>query len=129
MIRRPPRSTLFPYTTLFRSQAPRGPHAEGRHGGPHPPGRAARADPFRGPDPRGRSDPPEDRLIEEGLMRGARFPRGLMLAGFILTLVGLVIVATNLLALPRYWTPLLVGLTLLVIGAVWSAACRKPGAS
>src|SRR5258708_15551004 len=23
MIRRPPRSTLFPYTTLFRSQAPR----------------------------------------------------------------------------------------------------------
>src|SRR5256885_6914871 len=25
MIRRPPRSTLFPYTTLFRSQAPGGP--------------------------------------------------------------------------------------------------------
>src|SRR3712207_7049541 len=25
MIRRPPRSTLFPYTTLFRSSAPRGP--------------------------------------------------------------------------------------------------------
>src|SRR2546430_5818562 len=24
MIRRPPRSTLFPYTTLFRSQAPEG---------------------------------------------------------------------------------------------------------
>src|SRR3712207_7697363 len=24
MIRRPPRSTLFPYTTLFRSDAPRG---------------------------------------------------------------------------------------------------------
>src|SRR2546422_2034541 len=24
MIRRPPRSTLFPYTTLFRSQPPRG---------------------------------------------------------------------------------------------------------
>src|SRR2546422_1757066 len=30
MIRRPPRSTLFPYTTLFRS--PPGP--DGRHGGP-----------------------------------------------------------------------------------------------
>src|SRR2546428_5871381 len=29
MIRRPPRSTLFPYTTLFRS-----PHAEGRLGVP-----------------------------------------------------------------------------------------------
>src|SRR3712207_7915595 len=28
MIRRPPRSTLFPYTTLFRSQ-------RGRHGRPH----------------------------------------------------------------------------------------------
>src|SRR2546429_3535039 len=26
MIRRPPRSTLFPYTTLFRSVLPRGPH-------------------------------------------------------------------------------------------------------
>src|SRR2546429_5640805 len=31
MIRRPPRSTLFPYTTLFRSPAPvAGPAAEGR---------------------------------------------------------------------------------------------------
>src|SRR2546422_3658092 len=28
MIRRPPRSTLFPYTTLFRSQALRGPFDE-----------------------------------------------------------------------------------------------------
>src|SRR5260370_28861819 len=26
MIRRPPRSTLFPYTTLFRSQSKHGPH-------------------------------------------------------------------------------------------------------
>src|SRR3712207_8505456 len=30
MIRRPPRSTLFPYTTLFRSE-PRRPDLEGRH--------------------------------------------------------------------------------------------------
>src|SRR2546430_13317325 len=30
MIRRPPRSTLFPYTTLFRSQ-PRAPAEQGRH--------------------------------------------------------------------------------------------------
>src|SRR2546430_5635281 len=29
MIRRPPRSTLFPYTTLFRSLAPRGAAAGG----------------------------------------------------------------------------------------------------
>src|SRR3712207_8338889 len=30
MIRRPPRSTLFPYTTLFRSRRP--PHAQAQHG-------------------------------------------------------------------------------------------------
>src|SRR3712207_8999490 len=29
MIRRPPRSTLFPYTTLFRSEAVRAGHARG----------------------------------------------------------------------------------------------------
>src|SRR5256885_12805838 len=29
MIRRPPRSTLFPYTTLFRSRIPLGPHQDG----------------------------------------------------------------------------------------------------
>src|SRR2546422_2476896 len=29
MIRRPPRSTLFPYTTLFRSLTPEGPEALG----------------------------------------------------------------------------------------------------
>src|SRR5260221_7032997 len=33
MIRRPPRSTLFPYTTLFRSDLPRG---RGRHHHPVP---------------------------------------------------------------------------------------------
>src|SRR3712207_8501945 len=38
MIRRPPRSTLFPYTTLFRSSRP----AAGRRGG-RGGGRAARA--------------------------------------------------------------------------------------
>src|SRR3712207_6886797 len=39
MIRRPPRSTLFPYTTLFRSLSPRQP---GRHvrPAPHAPRRA-----------------------------------------------------------------------------------------
>src|SRR2546425_7670798 len=47
MIRRPPRSTLFPYTTLFRSRRPaeprvaahlpgRGPDADGRRGEPGP---------------------------------------------------------------------------------------------
>src|SRR3712207_8472276 len=33
MIRRPPRSTLFPYTTLFRSNLPHRPGDVGRHGG------------------------------------------------------------------------------------------------
>src|SRR3712207_7590232 len=52
MIRRPPRSTLFPYTTLFRSQLRMTPIAEqpqqarrrsrlDEHGGPRPVGRAA----------------------------------------------------------------------------------------
>src|SRR5256885_12861777 len=50
MIRRPPRSTLFPYTTLFRSVADHGHHApylgQLAHGGQvflgHLPGRPAR---------------------------------------------------------------------------------------
>src|SRR2546427_9166307 len=50
MIRRPPRSTLFPYTTLFRSRAagrgrPRGPPHGPEHGGQvhaAAPGRAVR---------------------------------------------------------------------------------------
>src|SRR5688572_32263362 len=33
MIRRPPRSTLFPYTTLFRSQGARSDGKAGRKGG------------------------------------------------------------------------------------------------
>src|SRR2546422_4532767 len=40
MIRRPPRSTLFPYTTLFRSCHPHGREPPGpgqHHGVPHPP--------------------------------------------------------------------------------------------
>src|SRR2546427_2560730 len=32
MIRRPPRSTLFPYTTLFRSRRTQGEPSEQRHG-------------------------------------------------------------------------------------------------
>src|SRR6266498_2967765 len=45
MIRRPPRSTLFPYTTLFRSNRPHGHrepedgHREHRDRGPHDPAR------------------------------------------------------------------------------------------
>src|SRR5258708_24200786 len=41
MIRRPPRSTLFPYTTLFRSRAPRARPLRRRSRARVPPGRAA----------------------------------------------------------------------------------------
>src|SRR5688572_13981784 len=59
MIRRPPRSTLFPYTTLFRSR--RVPGRGGEHGdearvlhGPQ------RADQKRPPEPRGPGERPDD---------------------------------------------------------------------
>src|SRR6201995_6097227 len=39
MIRRPPRSTLFPYTTLFRSPYAEPPETAGRFGVPAAPGR------------------------------------------------------------------------------------------
>src|SRR5438309_4534303 len=47
MLRRPPRSTLFPYTTLFRSQemAAGRMTVEGEHGGFLHPGRRRRARP------------------------------------------------------------------------------------
>src|SRR2546430_6131439 len=42
MIRRPPRSTLFPYTTLFRSCPPASSsHATCREGAARPPGRSS----------------------------------------------------------------------------------------
>src|SRR2546425_1882563 len=47
MIRRPPRSTLFPYTTLFRSpgsSTAKGAHAARKPSGLHRPGRAARSE-------------------------------------------------------------------------------------
>src|SRR5256886_13259089 len=43
MIRRPPRSTLFPYTTLFRSPGPQVLTAHGR-GGAHQPHRRPRSE-------------------------------------------------------------------------------------
>src|SRR6516225_8524625 len=53
MIRRPPRSTLFPYTTLFRSPSPHPPR-------PHRPRRrpGVPAPPRRGPQARLTADPP-----------------------------------------------------------------------
>jgi hypothetical protein len=52
-------------------------------------------------------------------------PNGLMLAGLIVTLIGLFIVLRHSFDIPTYWTPLLVGLGLLVAGAIWSVMCRK----
>src|SRR3989442_15954006 len=54
MIRRPPRSTLFPYTTLFRSGLPASDDA--RHDGGRNDRRGPRASP-RCPVPRGRQLP------------------------------------------------------------------------
>jgi hypothetical protein len=42
---------------------------------------------------------------------------GLMIAGLIVTLVGLGIVLTRTLAIPREWTTVLIGVALLVAGA------------
>ena len=47
-------------------------------------------------------------------------PNKLMLAGLIVTLVGIFIVIKHEMGLPSYWTPLLVGIGLLVAGAIWS---------
>ena len=52
-------------------------------------------------------------------------PNKLMLAGMIVTLVGLFIVIRNEMGIPSYWTPLLVGVGLLVAGALWSVMRGK----
>src|SRR2546425_7831130 len=69
MIRRPPRSTLFPYTTLFRSprrqRATRlHPHVRGIGGARGAGGPAARAD-LHGVPPDGRRDDPARLRSEE----------------------------------------------------------------
>src|SRR2546430_10289419 len=56
MIRRPPRSTLFPYTTLFR---------------PPPPHRAHPADPARGPAALPVGGSRRERATAVGVLRGA----------------------------------------------------------
>src|SRR5690349_22992562 len=58
MIRRPPRSTLFPYTTLFRSRAGDERRARDGRGRPRAGERASRAGRTRGSDrgARGRSE-------------------------------------------------------------------------
>ena len=52
-------------------------------------------------------------------------PNKLMLAGLIVTLVGLFIVIKHEMGIPSHWTPLLVGIGLLIAGAFWSVMSRK----
>jgi drug/metabolite transporter (DMT)-like permease len=52
-------------------------------------------------------------------------PNKLMVAGLIVTLVGLFIVIRHEMGIPSYWTPLLVGIGLLIAGAVYSMMCGK----
>src|SRR3712207_8945635 len=59
MIRRPPRSTLFPYTTLFRSRGVRTPPPRTADPRARPPGSRGRERPGRpSPRRRGRTAPP-----------------------------------------------------------------------
>jgi len=44
----------------------------------------------------------------------------LMVAGLVVTLVGLFIVIRHEMGIPSYWTPLLVGIGLLIAGAICS---------
>jgi len=52
-------------------------------------------------------------------------PNKLMLAGLIVTLVGLFIVVRHEMGIPSYWTPLLVGIALLIGGVIWSLLGRR----
>ena len=52
-------------------------------------------------------------------------PNKLMVAGLVVTLVGLFIVVRHEMGIPSYWTPLLVGIGLLIAGAVYSMMCGK----
>src|SRR3712207_8083089 len=71
MIRRPPRSTLFPYTTLFRSRIPTsplmagcmaGPRGAGRH--PAPAAIPVGGDPVRQAGDRGDASSPGALLVD-----------------------------------------------------------------
>src|SRR3712207_8106896 len=64
MIRRPPRSTLFPYTTLFRSVEPGAGHRHGR-GRPRRAGRGAAVGGV-GPATRRPRGPPGGRRVARG---------------------------------------------------------------
>src|SRR3712207_7269247 len=68
MIRRPPRSTLFPYTTLFRSAAER----ERRRNRPRPQGERGRRPPDSQPRGRQGDQPRRRQARRQGLVRVPR---------------------------------------------------------
>jgi hypothetical protein len=51
--------------------------------------------------------------------------RGLMVAGAILTAIGIGVVLMNALRLPGYWMPLIIGVGLLVAGAITWVTSRE----
>jgi hypothetical protein len=55
---------------------------------------------------------------------------GLMLAGLIVSVVGLSVALIETFDIPRYWTTLAIGVALLIIGALRAIAAgpRRPGA-
>jgi hypothetical protein len=53
---------------------------------------------------------------------------GLILAGVIVTLVGLVVALTHTFEIPRHWTTVAVGVALLVAGGIRGVAGRPPDA-
>src|SRR2546430_13104853 len=73
MIRRPPRSTLFPYTTLFRSRLPHVPARSrgARHPGAIGAGRAVRGR-WGGADPVELTRLRRHRVLQDLLVRGDR---------------------------------------------------------
>ena len=56
-------------------------------------------------------------------------PNKLMVAGMIVTLVGVFIVIRHEMGIPSYWTPLLIGVGLLLAGVIWSMMHGKSKAS
>ena len=58
-------------------------------------------------------------------MRTDGIAAGLMLAGLLVILVGLAVVAVRTFELPRYWTPVAVGAPLLIAGAALRATQRR----
>jgi uncharacterized membrane protein HdeD (DUF308 family) len=68
---------------------------------------------------------PRARWDSSPTRRAARRPNKLLLTGVIVTVVGLFIVIRRELGIPGYWTPLLVGVALLIAGVVQSFLSRK----